>query len=108
MHAPRIRKRIGDGLDWLGIALDLERNTATALLISRDAGRVTVGVIGTNEELMIARSVMRPPQARLHPGRATPRSPPRPQDWGSIVGLHQPPSAAISASAALGPQLPRR
>jgi acetate kinase len=35
------------------------RNTANASLISPDAGRVAVRVFRTDEELMIARSVIR-------------------------------------------------
>lgn len=58
-NAPIIRKRICDGLDFLGIELDPKRNAKNAPLISRDAGRVKVRVIRTDEELMIARSVIR-------------------------------------------------
>jgi acetate kinase len=58
-HAPLIRKRICDGLGLLGIELDRKRNAKNAPVISRDAGRVTVRVIPTDEELMIARSVAR-------------------------------------------------
>ena len=58
-NAPLIRKRICDGLGFLGIEIDDARNTANAALISTDAGRVAVRVIRTNEELMIARSVIR-------------------------------------------------
>jgi acetate kinase len=58
-NAPLIRKRICDGLGLLGIELDPKRNAKNAPLISRDAGRVTVRVIPTDEELMIARSVVR-------------------------------------------------
>ena len=58
-NAPIIRKRICDGLGFLGIELDPKRNAKNAPLISRDAGRVKVRVIRTDEELMIARSVTR-------------------------------------------------
>jgi len=58
-NAPIIRERICDGLDFLGIKLDQKRNAENAPLISPDAGRVKVRVIRTNEELMIARSVIR-------------------------------------------------
>ncbi len=44
---------------FLGIALHHGRNAKNAALISRDAGRVKVRVIRTDEELMIARSVCR-------------------------------------------------
>jgi acetate kinase len=43
----------------LGIELHDARNAAHAAAISTDASRVTVRVIPTNEELMIARSVVR-------------------------------------------------
>jgi len=54
-----IRARICEGLGFLGIELDAERNAAHAEVISAEASRVTVRVIPTNEELMIARSVSR-------------------------------------------------
>jgi acetate kinase len=58
-NASLVRKRICDGLGFLGIELDPKRNAKNAPLISREAGRVTVRVIRTDEELMIARSVIR-------------------------------------------------
>jgi acetate kinase len=58
-HAPLVRERICDGLGVLGITLHRARNAKNAPLISRDAGRVKVRVIRTDEELMIARSVVR-------------------------------------------------
>ncbi len=58
-HAPPVRARICAGLDFLGIELSASRNTQSAPLISTDAGRVAVRVIRTDEELMIARSVVR-------------------------------------------------
>ena len=58
-HAPLIRQRICNGLGFLGIELDSKRNAKSAALISSDAGRVKVRVIHTDEELMIARSVIR-------------------------------------------------
>ncbi len=57
-NAPAIRARICDGLGFLGIELDPERNGGNAPAISSGAGGVTVRVIRTDEELMIARSVM--------------------------------------------------
>jgi acetate kinase len=56
-NAPPVRQRICDGLGFLGIELDRERNTKNAPLVSSDTVRVKVRVIHTNEELMIARSV---------------------------------------------------
>jgi acetate kinase len=58
-NAPLIRERICDGLGFLGIELNQKRNTQNAMLISPHAGPVTVRVIRTDEELMIARIVTR-------------------------------------------------
>jgi len=58
-NAPLVRSRICEGLGFLGIELDETRNAATEAVISSDAGRVTVRVIPTDEELMIARSLCR-------------------------------------------------
>jgi acetate kinase len=58
-NAPLIRERICEGLGFLGIELDPQRNAKNAMLISQDSGRVKVRVIRTDEELMIARSVVR-------------------------------------------------
>ena len=58
-NAPLIRKRICGGLGFLGIELNQKRNAKNAALISPAAGRVKVRVIHTDEELMIARSVIR-------------------------------------------------
>ena len=58
-NAPLVRARICDGLGFLGIELNKARNAENAGVISTDAGRVTVRVIRTDEEQMIARSVCR-------------------------------------------------
>jgi len=58
-NAPSIRKRICDGLSFLGVELDRKRNSRNSPLISPDRGRVKVRVIHTDEEMMIARSVVR-------------------------------------------------
>jgi acetate kinase len=58
-NAALIRKRICDGLGFLGIELDQKRNAKNASLISTDGGLVAVRVIRTDEEIMIARSVVR-------------------------------------------------
>jgi acetate kinase len=63
-HAAVIRSRICSGLEFLGIALDESLNQTNAPVISdplRRAG-VTVRVIPTDEEMMIARAV----QGKLH------------------------------------------
>jgi acetate kinase len=56
-NAPQVRARICEGLGFLGIELSESRNAETAQIISTDASRVTVRVIRTDEDLMIARSV---------------------------------------------------
>ncbi len=58
-NAPDIRRRICDGLGFLGIELDQNRNGKNDPLISPDGGHVKVRVIRTDEELMIATSVAR-------------------------------------------------
>jgi acetate kinase len=58
-NAPVVRARICDGLGFLGIELDKSSNAKTAAVISKISSRVTVRVIRTDEELMIARSVCR-------------------------------------------------
>jgi acetate kinase len=57
-NAPLIRARICSGLGFLGIGLNERSNEKSAAVISKRAARVTVRVIRTNEELMIARSVV--------------------------------------------------
>jgi acetate kinase len=56
-NAPVIRSRICEGLGFLGIELGERRNEGNEGVISLPLGRVTVRVINTDEELMIARSV---------------------------------------------------
>jgi len=58
-NASTVRARICDGLGFLGIDLDQERNAKHEPWISSGTGRVKVRVIRTDEELMIAKSVMR-------------------------------------------------
>ena len=58
-NAAPVRARICEGLGFLGINLSAERNSQNAAMISADASRVTVRVIATDEELMIARSTER-------------------------------------------------
>ncbi len=58
-NASPIRARICEGLGFLGVQLDESRNGESAGVISTDDSPVTVRVIRTDEELMIARSVFR-------------------------------------------------
>ena len=46
-------------LDYLGIVLDETRNNANETFIQQPSAAVSIAVINTNEELMIARDVMR-------------------------------------------------
>jgi acetate kinase len=55
-HAPTVRTSICDGLDFLGVQLDDDLNRENASIISKPTARVTVRVIRTDEELMIARA----------------------------------------------------
>jgi len=57
-NSPTIRARICDGLGFLGIDLDPARNDANASVITKDGSRATVRVIPTDEERLIAQSVI--------------------------------------------------
>lgn len=58
-HAPAVRQKICQGLEFLGIAIDVSRNSENAAVISASPSRVSVRVMRTDEELMIARDVSR-------------------------------------------------
>jgi acetate kinase len=58
-NSPEIRRRICEGLGFLGISLIESRNEANSPLISTDENHVKVRVICTNEELMLAKCVTR-------------------------------------------------
>jgi acetate kinase len=58
-NSPPVRHRICQGLEFLGIELDETQNSNCAQTISRNASRVAVRVIRTDEELMIAKMVCR-------------------------------------------------
>ena len=58
-NAPIVRTRICEGLEFLGIALEEKRNAANEGVISTAASRVSVRVIRTDEEWMIAKTVCR-------------------------------------------------
>ncbi len=58
-HAAVVRARISQGLTFLGVTLDRARNVAHRPVISAASSRVTVRVMTTDEETMIARSVLR-------------------------------------------------
>ena len=54
-NSPAVRQRICQNLSFLGIHLDTQRNAANEAIISREVGPVTVRVMRTDEDLMIAR-----------------------------------------------------
>ena len=54
-NSPEIRQRICQASAWLGIELNEEANAGRATRISNAESKVSVWVIPTNEELMIAR-----------------------------------------------------
>ena len=62
-NSAEVRAQICNGLSWLGLELDNERNEQMVSgregLISRDASRLAAYVIPTNEELLIARDTVR-------------------------------------------------
>lgn len=58
-NSPEIRRRICENLLYLGIELDEGHNNKNADIISSASSRVTVRVIRTNEEWMIAKTVSR-------------------------------------------------
>jgi acetate kinase len=62
-HAFRVRERICQGFEWLGLELDELRNRQHDPVISSDRSRVRAFVIPTDEEMMIARHTAR---LRLH------------------------------------------
>lgn len=57
--SPAVRARICDGLQFLGVELDGSANMENTDVVSAASSRVTVRVIRTDEERMIARSVCR-------------------------------------------------
>lgn len=58
-HAAGVRARVCEGFDWLGVELDAAANQAVAGEAEIGAGRVSVLVVPTDEELMIARHTLR-------------------------------------------------
>jgi acetate kinase len=62
-NSSEVRAMICDGLQWMGLELDEERNAAQTNggegLISRDGSRLAAYVIPTDEELLIARDTVR-------------------------------------------------
>jgi acetate kinase len=53
-NSPEIRQRVCEASAWLGIEIDTEANEKSAARISTSQSKLSVWVIPTNEELMIA------------------------------------------------------
>lgn len=70
-NASSVRARICDGLQWMGVELDPDRNAAMVNgkegRIDREGARVEVWVIPTDEELLIARDTVRVVLGIEHP-----------------------------------------
>ena len=58
-NAPQVRHRVCAELGFLGIGIDVKRNAKNDGVISVDRAAVTVRMIRTDEEAMIARSTLR-------------------------------------------------
>lgn len=62
-NSAEVRTKICDGLEWIGVELDAERNSAhyggQEGLITKDSSSLAVYVIPTDEELLIARDTVR-------------------------------------------------
>jgi acetate kinase len=58
-HSALIRERVCHAAAWLGVELDATANAKDGPRLSSDRSRVSVWVIPTNEELMIARHTQR-------------------------------------------------
>jgi acetate kinase len=58
-NASPVRARICEGLAFLGVELDRTRNQHNATVVSKDAAKVKVRAMQTDEELVMARTVMR-------------------------------------------------
>lgn len=58
-HSAVVRQRVCNMLQFLGVELDEGRNLKNDAIISTESGKVSVRVINTNEELMIAKLVNR-------------------------------------------------
>jgi acetate kinase len=58
-NAAPVRERVCEGLEFLGIRIDPERNAAHAPVISSDDASVTVRIVPTDEDLMVAQYTRR-------------------------------------------------
>jgi acetate kinase len=69
-NSASIRARVAEKMAWLGVAVDQEANAAGKLLISRPDSKVSVYVVPTNEELMIAQHTFSLLQKQKSPVKA--------------------------------------
>ncbi|MHB8573889.1 MAG: acetate/propionate family kinase [Dehalococcoidia bacterium] len=58
-RSAEVRRRVCEGLKFLGVEIDPDRNEAHAPIVSRDSGGVVVRVMHTDENRMIARHTAR-------------------------------------------------
>jgi acetate kinase len=58
-HSATVRERVCEGLEFIGVRLDPDRNAANAPVISTDDAPVTVRVVPTDEAQMVARHTRR-------------------------------------------------
>jgi acetate kinase len=58
-HAAPVREHVCEGFEFLGIRLDPDRSSAHSRVISSDDAAVTVRVVPTDEDLMVARHTRR-------------------------------------------------
>src|SRR5215208_5369772 len=58
-HSATMRERVCEGLEFLGIRIDPQRNAAHAPVISSDDASVTVRIVPTDEDLMVAQYTRR-------------------------------------------------
>ncbi len=54
-HSSTVRANVCERLNFLGVALDAERNNSSSSVISTDASKIAVRVTVTEEEKQIAR-----------------------------------------------------
>jgi acetate kinase len=57
-NSASVRARVTDGLAWLGAKLDAEANLRGGMRISSSKSRISIYVVPTDEELMIARHTL--------------------------------------------------
>ncbi|WP_454918717.1 acetate/propionate family kinase [Xanthobacter sediminis] len=55
-NSRKIRRRICEGMAWIGLEIDHDQNDVSARVISTEFSRARIMVIPTNEELVIARA----------------------------------------------------